>query len=226
MNKKNLISSIFIAFFLFSFSINAQEKILRGTITTFDSIPVNGANIKVQSSNQIVLSDSLGNFSVDCNQKDKLIVTAKGFYTAKVKLTEEIKFAAVNLRLKPGDKNKEYALGLGYVADRDKLNALVKLTNSIDYSLYSDMFKLISGRLPGVAVVGGEIIIRGNNTINGTSPALIVVDGVPVNQNVLNSMSPSYVKSISVIKDGSAAIYGSRGANGVVVIETKKGGDE
>jgi TonB-dependent SusC/RagA subfamily outer membrane receptor len=77
-----------------------------------------------------------------------------------------------------------------------------------------------------VQIVNGEIIIRGKNSLNSSSAALIVVDGVPSDYNVLNSIPPVQVKSINVIKDGSSAIYGSRGANGVVLIETKKGGDD
>ena len=63
------------------------------------------------------------------------------------------------------------------------------------------------------------------SSINSSNAALIIVDGVPSYSGVLNSLSPAQVKSISIVKDGSAAIYGSRGANGVVIIETKSGGD-
>lgn len=225
MNKKVFIQSIFVSVFLFSHGLIAQDRIMHGIVTTFDSIPLNGANIKVQSSKQIVLSDSLGNFSVGCDKEDKLVVSANGFYTQKVKLTSYTKFAAINLKLKPGEKNREHALGFGHVADRDKLNAIASLNkNDIDFSQYRDMHELI-GRFAGVQIVNGEVIIRGNSSINGTTPALIVVDGTPVNQSQLNSMSTSNVKSINIIKDGSSAFYGSRGANGVVVIETKQGGD-
>jgi len=87
------------------------------------------------------------------------------------------------------------------------------------------MYELIRGRFAGVQIVSGEIIIRGVNSINSSSAALIVLDGVPVSSSVLNSIPPVQVKSINILKDGSAAIYGSRGSNGVVLIETKKGGD-
>ncbi len=219
-----------ILFFLFSsfvvFTANAQSKILKGTITTFDSIAVCGAEIKVKSSKTTVLSDSLGNFTVECNNEDKIKVLAKGFYSQNVDIEENVKFAAVNLKLKSGDKNLEYALGYGRVEDRDKLSALAKISNSdFDFSQYRDMHELISGRLPNVQIINGDIIIRGNASISGPTPALIVVDGTPVPQASFNAMSPSNVKSINVIKDGTSAIYGARGANGVIVVETKKGGE-
>jgi TonB-dependent SusC/RagA subfamily outer membrane receptor len=96
----------------------------------------------------------------------------------------------------------------------------------MDFSQYSNLYEVIRGRFAGVQIVNGEIIIRGQNSINSSSSALIVVDGVPSNSSVLSSIPPIQVKSINILKDGSSAIYGSRGANGVVLIETKKGGDK
>ncbi|MDD2382131.1 MAG: TonB-dependent receptor plug domain-containing protein, partial [Mariniphaga sp.] len=156
----------------------------------------------------------------------KLTVSAKGFFTQKVKLEEKIKFAAINLNLKPGDKNREYAIGYGHVTDKDKLNALANLNEKdADFSQYSNIFDLIKGRFAGVQIINGEIIIRGQNSFSSSNAALIVVDGVPVDGSIIQSIPPAQVKSINVIKDGSSAIYGVRGANGVVIIETKRGND-
>ena len=69
-------------------------------------------------------------------------------------------------------------------------------------------------------------IIRGTSSFHASNAALIVVDGVISDNDVLRTLSPIEVKSVDVIKDGSSAVYGSRGANGVVIIETRKGGDE
>jgi TonB-dependent SusC/RagA subfamily outer membrane receptor len=227
MNKKVYLILIIISAFLFTSNLNAQDKIIHGVITTFDSIQVIGAKIRIKSTKQIVLSDTLGHFTVACNPEDKLKVTAKGFYNQSVKITENIKLIAINLKLKSGEKNREYAVGYGHVTDRDKLNAVANLNNSdVDFSKYSNMYDLIRGRFASVQIINGEIIIRGINSINGSSAALIVVDGVPNSSAVLNSLSPGNVKNISIIKDGSSAIYGSRGSNGVVIIETKRGGDE
>ncbi len=202
----------------------AQDRILQGIVTTFDSIPLTGASIKVKSNKQVVLTDSVGNFSLTCSDEDIIWVKAKGFYTQKAKLTSNIKFAAINLKIKTGEKNIEYALGYGNVSERDKLYALVNLTNDkVDFSTYLNMYDLIHGRFPGVEIDNGEIIIRGKKSIMGSSAALIILDGIQVDSNVLSSLSTSQVKSIDIIKDGGAAVYGSRGANGVVIIETKRG---
>lgn len=204
----------------------AQERIIHGRVFTFDSIPLVKASIEVKSTKQVVYSDTLGNFSVGCAMEDQLKVSAKGFSTVKFKTDDKVKVALINLRLKPGDRNREIAIGYGYVRDADKLNAVVTLNNKdLDFSQYSNMYELIRGRFAGVQIVNGEIIIRGTNSINSSSAALIVLDGVPVDDSVLNSLPPVQVKSVNILKDGSAAIYGSRGANGVVIIETKKGVD-
>lgn len=224
MNKKLFLPIIFV--FVITFSLKAQNKIIHGIVTTFDSVPLIEANIRVHSTKQTVLSDTLGRFSVLCNNEDKLKVTANGFYTQNVKLTSNIKFAAINLKLKSGAKNLEHAIGYGLVSDDDKSNAVEGfILNDKDFSRYSNMYELIRGRFAGVEVVGTEIMIRGEKSFFGSNAALIVVDGITTDGTILNTMSPTDVKSINVIKDGTTAVYGSQGANGVVLIETKKGGD-
>lgn len=227
MNKKvNILLFAVLGLFFVSVS-NAQEKVIHGVVTTFDSIPLIDAEIQNRSTKQKVLTDSLGRFAIPGTTGDKLKISARGFYNEKAKIGEKTKYVAANLKLKPGKKNVEYAIGYSKVSDRDKLNALATMTNDdVDFSQYSSIYELIKGRFAGVQVVNGEIIIRGINSINSSSAALIVVDGVPTDGSALNSIPPIQVKSINVIKDGSSAIYGSRGANGVVIIETKRGGDD
>ena len=208
------------------FNSTAQDRVLYGTVTTFDSIPLIGANIKVNSTKQVVLSDTVGNFTVPCNADDKIIVSAKGFYTQKVKLDSNTKFAAINLKIKSGEKNLEYAIGYGKVSDREKLNAVAQLNkNDMDFSQYSTISEIIKSRFAGVQVVDGEIIIRGVKSLTASNAALIVLDGIVIDGSALDNIPPSDVKSINILKDGGAAIYGSRGANGVVLIETLKGNE-
>jgi len=226
MKKTIVFFFVFLIIYLISLGSQAQERVVRGSVFTFDSIPLVNADVEVKSTKQVVQTDTLGNFYVSCNFEDVFKVSARGFYTEKVKLKPKIKLAVINLKLKPGEKNREIAIGYGYVKNADKLNAVANLNqNDVDFSQYSNMYDLISGRFAGVQISNGKIIIRGTNSINLSSAALIVVDGVPSDDSILNSIPPIQVKSINIIKDGSSAIYGSRGANGVVLIETKRGGD-
>jgi TonB-dependent SusC/RagA subfamily outer membrane receptor len=91
--------------------------------------------------------------------------------------------------------------------------------------MYTDIYDLLRGKFAGVTVSGNEIIIRGVKTFQGVegNSALLVVDGIIVNQHDFALISPLDIQSVDVLKDGSSSIYGSRGANGVVIVETKKG---
>ncbi len=220
--------SIILFFIYISNLIIAQDHVIRGVVNTLENIPLVGAEIQVKSTKQSVFTDTLGTFVTSCNSEDKLKVMAKGFYTQNVKVDDNIKLVAVNLKLKPGEKQQEYAIGYGYISEKDRTNAVAGFNmNKNTYSRYRDMYDLIRSQVPGAQVTNGEILIRGgSNSFHGSSAALIVVDGVISESDILNTIKPIQVKSVSVIKDGSSAIYGSRGANGVILIETLKGGDE
>lgn len=227
--KSNQLKVVLAGLFLsVVFLSNGQTRMVQGLVTTFDSIVVIGANVKVKSSKLIYKTDTLGHFTVEVSGTDKIKISAMGFITYNIKLDEKTKFVAANIKLKSGDKAREYAIGYGYVKDADKLNAVSQMSSKdLDFSQYTSMHELIRGRFAGVQVqTNGDIVIRGVNSLNLSSAALIVVDGVPTDQSILYSIAPVNVSSINIIKDGSSAIYGSRGANGVVVIETKRGGED
>ena len=224
--KKSItfLNLIAITLFLSGSLLLGQERRIEGAVTTFDSIPLIGATIKVKSTQQEVLSDTLGLFTVLCNPEDRLHVTANGFISQRVKVDGVTKNVLVNLRLKSGEKNREYAVGYGHVKDKDKLYAIASLEDGdhYDFSNYRTMHDLINGKLSGVSIVNNEIVVRGMSTYSAAgSAALIIIDGVPSNEGVLFDILPRDVQSIDVLKDGSAAIWGSRGANGVLIVKTK-----
>lgn len=216
---------------IFALTTFAQEKTLMGKITAFDSIPLAGVDVIVKSTGAHAVTDSSGLFKVVCGFEDKLTIAANGFYKKKVKVKTDIKLIFVNLSLKKGEKNLEQAeqyvdVGYGSVSSKRLLNAVSTMNSaSTDFSVYDNMFDLIQGQFPGVAVEGGNIVVRGSKTFYGaeSNSALIVVDGQLGTTADLANISPFEVKSVNVLKDGSSSIYGSRGANGVVIIETKKG---
>lgn len=222
--KKLSLALFFVSVSVFLY---AQGHVVHGVVHTFEEIPLLGAEIKIKSTKQSVFTDSLGQFTAFCYIGDKLTFRAKGFYDQKVKITPKTKVVAVNLKIKPGDKQRERAIGYGYVSEEDLTSSLSSFdTDASTYSRYSNMYDLIRDQVPGAQVSNGEIILRGDNSFRGSSAALIVVDGVIVDGDFLNTLAPIQIKSIDAIKDGTSAVYGSRGANGVILIETKKGGDE
>ena len=224
-------STLFLVLMLIGSFAFGQDKTLVGKITVFDSIPLIGVDVLVKSTKQTVKTDSLGRFLVMCNPEDKLVIKAEGFYTKKVNIEKGIRVMFVNLSLKSGSNNlnkaERYAnVGYGSVNTKSLTNAVSTLNNSdIDFSMYTDIYDLLRGKFSGVTVQGNEIIIRGPKTLQGVegNSALLVVDGIIVSQQDFAIISPLDIQSVDVLKDGSSSIYGSRGANGVVIVETKKG---
>ena len=115
-------------------------------------------------------------------------------------------------------------LDIGYgVQDKDKATTAVSnlKVKKHDAQTYSDMYAYLRGRVPGVQVTSdNRIIIRGIGTNSDATDPLILVDGVETTD--LSGIDPSFVESVDVIKDGSSAIYGMQGANGVIIIKTRK----
>jgi TonB-dependent SusC/RagA subfamily outer membrane receptor len=231
--RKLKIQNVILVLILFIGSLisSGQDKTLVGKVTTFDSIPLIGVDVLVKSTGQTVKTDTLGRFMVFCNPEDKLELKADGFYSQKVKVEKEIRLIFVNLKLKKGDSNLDKAeryanVGYGTVNTKRLTNAVSTLNNNdLDFSMYTDIYDLLRGKFSGVTVSGNEIVIRGVKTFQGVegNSALLVVDGIIVDKQDFGLISPLDIQSVDVLKDGSSSVYGSRGANGVVIVETKKG---
>jgi len=205
----------------------AKERKVYGKITTFGTIAVNKASIVVKSTNDEIVTDSTGYFSLTCDEKDKLTISANGFYQEKISLKNVAPGDSVNidLRLRKGKKNFEYATGYGHISEKNLTYAIEHLEAGPDYSAYRNIFEILEGRFSGVSVSGNTINIRGTSTISGgPTPALLVVDGTIVDYNVFANIPPTQVQSIDVLKGAAAsARYGSRGMGGVVIVKTKSG---
>lgn len=211
---------------LMFFSLNAvsQTKVVRGNVTALNNLRIKNVDVMAKKAKSHVKTDSIGEFVIVCHDNDVLIFEGKVFSTRKVKIKPSTN-DSVNVRLQfiPSEKNQQIAVGYGYMNQDQMTTAVSYMENNNDeYCHYNNIFDLINGRLSGVQVLNGggepQVIIRGPGSITLSNCALYVVDGNVVNS--ISSITPCHVKRIDVIKDGSAAIYGSRGANGVVIIET------
>jgi TonB-dependent SusC/RagA subfamily outer membrane receptor len=206
--------------------VYSQDRVIQGKVSTLESINVAKASVKVMSTKHVVLTDTSGMFSVTCNKEDKIRIIARGFYTEKIKVNESNKFILVNIKLKPGVKNREYALGYGHVSDAEKLTAVSTLDrNEFNFSRYHNMVDLIQSQFSSVQVINNEIIIRNTNSTYSSPAALIILDGHKIDFSTLQNIYPGDVKSVNVLKDSSASMYGVQGGNGVVVITTRRGGE-
>jgi TonB-dependent SusC/RagA subfamily outer membrane receptor len=139
------------------------------------------------------------------------------------KVNADTESVTMNLQFIDSEENREMAVGYGYISKKNLTYGVSHLEHEdMEFCSYSNIFDLIQGQLSGVTVRGDEIYVRGgtNSFTPGATMALYVVDNQPTSS--LDWIQPCQIKSINVLKDSNAAIYGSRGGNGVVLIETLK----
>ncbi len=204
-----------------------------GYVMDSDKNPVIGALILVGTKNTGKVTDANGYYKLKV-KPDAKTLTVFTLYGASAEAPIEGR-TSINFVLKKESplqnkvQNKKEAdevvdIGYGVI----KKNQLTQSVNKIevtetDYSSYTNIYDLIRSKAPGVDVIEGKIVIRGTSTLIGGTDPLFVVDG-----NIMESIDnihPSIVKSIHILKGSSASIYGVRGANGVILINTIKGGD-
>lgn len=222
---KNYITRIalLLALFMMPLVLVAQEGItVRGKVTTNSKFPILNATVKVKSSGQEFLTDSLGHFALTCMPYDKLIVTANGFLKKRIKNILEGDEIVVDMKLKTGEGALELAIDDGHIREQDRLEMNKVNNTGVDFSVYHSIYDAIRGRIAGLHFIGDDIYLRGNTSIrSGNNPALLVVDGHIVSKIVFSSTPTSQIRSIKVLKGSAASIYGSNGGNGVVEVYTK-----
>jgi len=225
MKFKNYTFVIITAAFAFAvLPAIAQEIEFTGKVTTFESFGLNKATVTARQSGVTAYTDSSGFFSILCLPKDQLVVEANGFFSQKVNLkkVDSNNGIHINLKLKSSEDALDVATGFGHIEKNKLTHAIERMETTNDFSEYASVPDIIKGRVSGVQVNAASISIRGTDTYNDQG-ALIVVDGAIVDFNTLKNLSTSQVKSVNVLKGASAtARYGSRGMEGVILIQTKK----
>ena len=203
-------------------SMNAQSRVVNGNLTVFDTYPVKNIEVSSKKAGAKTMTDSLGRFSLVCLEKDVIIVTPIAFKPVRKKVGPGTSTVHMNLQFIDSEENREIAVGYGYINEKDLSFGVSHMENDHDkFCSYSNIYDLISGQLSGVTVQGRNVYVRGGmNSLNLSTTALFVVDGQTTNS--IDWVQPCQVKSIDVLKDGNAAVYGARGGNGVVLIELVK----
>lgn len=231
-------------------ALSPPQNVVSGLVTDTKGIPLAGVNVVVESRNVGAISDMDGSFSLQAGPTDVLVFSMVGFKSITVPIAgrEEV---IVQLE-EDVTVLGEVVLNAGYytVSEKERTGNIATIkAGVIDKQPVGNPLAAMQGHLSGVNIIqstgvpggGFEIEVRGRNFINGVSDPLFIVDGVPFgsqsmgstdvsgqifsgNISPLNAINPNDIESIEVLKDADAtAIYGSRGANGVVLITTKKG---
>lgn len=204
-------------------TVHSQTRVVQGQLTAFDTFPVKNVEITSKKANASTMTDEFGQFSLVCLENDIIKVKPKAFKPMKKRVHADTESVQMNLRFIDSDANRKMAVGYGYISKEHLTYASTHLENdNQEFCSYSDVFELIRGQLSGVTVSDNEVYVRGGNNsfTPGTTMALYVVDNQPTKS--LDWIQPCDIKSINVLKDANAAIYGTRGGNGVILIDTKK----
>lgn len=213
-------------------SLFAQDGYtLTGTVTDETSMPVPGANVVIQNTTTGTSTDFDGNFSITVSNGDVLEFSSIGYATKAINITGQ---QTLNVVLAEDASQLEEVVVVGYgTRKKSHLTGAVAKIGGDDVAAVqaTRVDDALAGKLPGVLIQNQDgapgadpkIQIRAASSISGASNPLIVVDGYPISGGIA-SVNPNDIESLEVLKDAaSAAIYGSRGANGVILITTKKG---
>ncbi len=232
MNKLLLLLSIC---FISPVILLAQTKSLRGKVLDETGKPIQGINVLIKKTKKGTTTDSDGNFSItDQGTGNTELVFSSVGYTSKSVSTDGSGPISVTLEKQISTQDEVVVIGYGTARKRDLTGATSSLSGTtLEKIPLSSAAEAMTGRLAGVSVAttdgapGAEIIIRvrGGGSVTQDNSPLYIVDGFPVSS--INDIAPTDIASIDILKDASStAIYGARGANGVVIVTTKsaKGG--
>ncbi|MFA6812579.1 MAG: TonB-dependent receptor [Bacteroidaceae bacterium] len=206
----------------------AQHKVM-GKVSDLSGEPIIGASILIKNSTVGTITDLNGNFTLNASPKSTLVVSYVGYITQEIPITGK---SSLVIKLAEDNKTLNEVVVVGYGTQRkgDITSSVgsVREDNFIKGAV-KDVGQLIQGQVAGLSVINSSgdptsstsILLRGNTTILGASTnPLILIDGIP---GSFSTVAPEDIESVDVLKDGSAAaIYGSRGTNGVILITTKK----
>jgi iron complex outermembrane receptor protein len=217
----------------------AQNKIISGRVTDAGGNPMQGVSVTPRGGGPGTTTDANGNFRISvAGNVPTLLFSSVGFDTKEL----PAKAGVVNVSLATTNTSLNEVIVIGYGAQRKKdLTGSVATVSSKDFQkgAITSPEQLIAGKVPGVSIisnsgqpgVGSTIRIRGGSSLNASNDPLIVIDGVPLDNDPISGVgsnltfiNPNDIESFTVLKDASAtAIYGTRASNGVIIITTKKG---
>lgn len=209
----------------------AQQKQVTGTVVDDQGLPLPGVNVLVKGTSKGAQTDFGGEYVINASPEDVLVFSYVGFLTVErtVGTSETID---VTLQTDAAELEEVVVVGYGTATRQSFAGTASTIeAENLEVKSYSNVSQALTGEVAGVNVINtsgqpgttSTIRIRGFGSVNGNREPLYVVDGVPFSGSI-NSINPSDIKSTTILKDATAtAIYGSRGANGVILITTKKG---
>jgi len=230
-SKFTWIFTLLLAFFIqFSF---AQERTVTGVVNDSQGNPIPGVNVKVQGGGTGIQTDFDGNFAIQAAAGQKIEFSYVSMKTQVVTVPASGNIGSVTLE--EDVEQLETVVVEGYRSTTRPLSNIAVTTvtsKTIEGRPNASFIQTLQGQIPGLNISTGSgqpganstVILRGYGSINGKVEPLFVIDGVPLDADNFRSLNPNDIESVSVLKDaGATSIYGNRGANGVIIVKTKKG---
>ena len=215
---------------LFSVAIYSQSVSVNGSVTDEMGVPLPGVTVIVKNTTTGTVSDFDGNYSISADDDSVLSFSYIGYKTQEINVNGQSTID-ISMVEDTSQLDEVVVVGYGSVKKADLTGSVTSIsTEEITQRSVNNPLEGIQGNLPGVVITnntgrvgdGFDVKIRGNNSFSGDTQPLFVVDGVPTDG--IDFLNPQDIERIDVLKDASsAAIYGSRGANGVVIVTTKSG---
>lgn len=211
----------------------AQTFVAKGVVTDSQREPLIGAYVKVENTKDGTVTDVNGNFSLKCNKDATIEISYIGYVTQKLKASADMNVMLEN-DAKMLDETVVVGVGYGTMRKSDLTGSIASVqAKDLKQGVITSTEQMLQGKVAGLSVVqssgspeaGSTLRLRGGTSLSASNGPLIVVDGIAGVD--FNSVQPSEIVSIDVLKDASAAaIYGSRGANGVVIVTTNRQGSD
>jgi TonB-linked SusC/RagA family outer membrane protein len=209
-----------------------QRKVVKGVIVNEKNEPVAGASVSVQGSNIGTTTNEAGAFTLNVPEKCVLVISYVGYQKKYISINANTNNISVQLQTANNDLDQVIVVGYGTQRKRDVTGSVSSVNEQALRDVpVANMQQALQGKAAGLEIQtvgttpgsGAQIRIRGTRSISGSNEPLLVLDGIPYDGN-LNDINPDDVASVEILKDASAtAIYGSRGANGVLLVTTKRG---
>nr|MBU3859501.1 TonB-dependent receptor [Flavobacterium sp. MC2016-06] len=212
-------------------NIRFEKQTVSGIITDENGLPLPGASVTEQGTKNGIVTDFDGKYQITVESSASVIVISFiGYQEKKITASQKV----INVQLFPDATNLQEIVVVGYgsTARKDVTGAVSSIAaKDMNQGAIVNPLQLISGKAAGVNITqigsepgsGPSVRIRGISSLIGGNDPLVVVDGIQGNMDLLNQVPPSEIESIDVLKDASAtAVYGSRGAPGVIIVTTKK----
>ena len=210
----------------------ASGRKLEGVITNEQKEPLQGVVIEDKKSNTSVLTDASGKFSINVKDKGTLSISFTGYSSQTVPYTESSSNLSISLAIDTKGLDEVVVVGYATVKRKDVTGAVAGIgSKDIKSRPVNNAVQAMQGKVAGVDISSnerpgtvGSINIRGVRSLTASNSPLVVVDGIPLTTGGIDNLNPQDIESIDVLKDASAtAIFGSRGANGVIIVTTKQG---